>query len=227
LWMALVLVVAGIVAVFLWTSMGRHKTARESAGGLMVFGRQTSATAPMTGTQAGSLDSLPTLGAVPAFSLVDQRGEPFGSSQLIGHPWVADFIFTRCAGQCLGMAARMQELQAQLSSESNVRLVSFSVDPEYDTPEVLSRYASEHSVQPGRWIFLTGDRSQIHRLSIDGFRLGIAEGNRSEAEPILHSTRLVLVDAEGRIRGYYDATEPPAVDRLLQDIGRLREQPGT
>lgn len=223
MWVVLALTIAGVTLAFLFASYGRRAAAHAGAGGLIVLDQSDFRQPPGEAVGIAS-NPLPMFGIVPEFSLVDQRGEPFGSSQLIGHPWIADFIFTRCAGQCLGMAVRMQEVQAQLPSESEVRLVSFSVDPEYDTPEVLARYAVEHGAQFGRWVFLTGERSTIYQLSVEGFRLGVAEGAPSDAEPILHSTRLVLVDADGRIRGYYDATEPPAVDRLLQDVERVQRE---
>jgi protein SCO1/2 len=106
----------------------------------------------------------------------------------------------------------------------DVRLVSFTVDPDYDTPEVLARYASSFSA-PGRWLFLTGGTEEMHRLSREGFKLAVdASGNPANAaEPILHSTRFVLVDGEGRIRGYYEAFDEEAMKRLERDVETIAD----
>ena len=166
---------------------------------------------------------LPNYGTVPPFQLTDQDGQPFGLERLLGKIWIADFIYTTCPGPCPMISSRMSETQKPLR-ETDVKLVSFSVDPQHDTPEVLRGYAQRLSAQPGRWEFLTGDKGTIDRLSRDGFKLAIADG---AAGPI-HSTRVILVDRKGVIRGYYDATDADAVTRLLADTNHLlREQPAT
>ena len=102
-----------------------------------------------------------------------------------------------------------------------MQLVSFTVDPDHDTPSVLASYASHYGAQPGRWRFVTGRREAISALAQDGFRLGVGEAEGTPAEPITHSVRLVLIDQQGRLRGYYDATDPEAVNRLTRDVKRL------
>jgi protein SCO1/2 len=167
---------------------------------------------------------LPSLGTVPKFELVNQDAQPFGSEQLAGKIWIADFIFTTCPGPCPIISTRMSELQKPLA-KSDVHLVSVSVDPEKDTPEVLRAYADKLRKQPLRWDFLTGPRAAIYTLSKDGFKLGISDGSEEEGIPV-HSTRFVLVDRRGTIRGYYDALAPDAVTKLLADTNHLlREQP--
>lgn len=167
---------------------------------------------------------LPTLGTVPKFELVNQDAQPFGSAQLSGKIWIADFIFTTCPGPCPIISTRMSELQRPLE-KSDVRLVSFTVDPEKDTPEVLRVYADKLRKPPLRWDFLTGSRDTIHSLSRDGFKLGLSEGAEEDGGPI-HTTRFVLVDRRGTIRGYYDALAPDAVTKLLADTNHLlRQQP--
>jgi protein SCO1/2 len=117
----------------------------------------------------------------------------------------------------------MSELQRPLE-KSDVHLVSVSVDPEKDTPEILRAYADKLHIQPKRWDFLTGSRAMIYSLSRDGFKLGISDGNEEAGMPV-HSTRVVLVDRRGTIRGYYDALAPDAVTKLLADTNHLlREQ---
>jgi len=106
-----------------------------------------------------------------------------------------------------------------------VHLVSFSVDPEKDTPAALRGYAGQLQAEAGRWDFLTGPKSAIYKLSHDGFKLAVSDGSGAQGLPV-HSTRMVLVDRHGQIRGYYDATEAEAITKLLADTNHLlREQP--
>lgn len=168
--------------------------------------------------------AIHSYGRVPAFQLTNQEGRPFGSAQLAGKIWIADFIFTSCQGPCPVISSRVSELQKPLR-DTDVHLVSFTVDPEKDTPEVLRSYADKLKAQPGRWDFLTGAKDKIYDLSRNGFKLGVAEGTEDARNPV-HSTRVVLVDRQGMIRGYYDALAPDAVTKLLADTSHLlREQP--
>jgi protein SCO1 len=168
--------------------------------------------------------TVSSYGTVPNFQLVNQNGEPFGSAQLIGKIWIADFIFTACPGPCPMISSRMSELQKPLEN-TDVHLISFTVDPEKDTPEVLRGYAEKLHAQPQRWDFLTGPKSTIYNLSQNGFKLAASDGSEETGIPV-HSTRMVLVDRHGEIRGYYDATAPDAVTKLLADANHLlREQP--
>ena len=161
---------------------------------------------------------------MPKFELVNQDAQSFGSEQLAGKIWVADFIFTTCPGPCPIISTRMSELQKPLG-KSDVHLVSVSVDPEKDTPKVLRVYAGKLRIQPLRWDFLTGSKAAIYSLTRDGFKLGLSDGSEEEGVPV-HSTRFVLVDRRGIIRGYYDALAPDAVTKLLADTNHLlREQP--
>lgn len=152
------------------------------------------------------------LGRVPPFRLTAQTGREFDSSALQGKVWVADFIFTNCPGPCPRMSSQMGLVQRGASDLPDVRLVSFTVDPERDTPEVLAAYAVRYHAEPGRWFFLTGPRESLHALSRDAFKLGSVDGG------LEHSTRFTLVDRQSRIRGYYLTSEPDAIDRLLTDL---------
>jgi len=164
--------------------------------------------------------ALPKNGLIPPFQLTDQNEAPFGSPQLSGKIWIADFVYSTCPGPCPLISSRMGELQKPLR-DTDVKLVSFSVDPQHDTPAVLRDYAAKLNAQSGRWYFLTGDKNTIYRLSRNGFKLAADEG---EAAGPIHSTRMVLVDRSGTIRGYYDATEADAVTRLLADVAHLRRE---
>lgn len=176
------------------------------------------------GIGCGGSASLPVLGQVPEFRLVDRDGEPFGSADLAGRPWVAAFIFTRCPDVCPAVSAEMKRVQAGLSGDAATPLVSFSVDPAYDTPERLAEYAIRFEAKP-RWHFLTGNRDDIAHLLMDGFKVAFADTGPATS-PITHSDRLVLVDGERRIRGYYHGRAQEDVDRLIADAKRLESRTG-
>ncbi len=164
----------------------------------------------------------PVFDPVPAFSLTNRDGRMVRLQDLKGKPWIADFVFTRCPASCPLMTARMAKLNRELPDDHDVRLVSFSVDPEHDTPQVLQRYAESYKA-PARWLFLTGGKDEIYRLSRQGFKLGIdipppPAAGAPVAEPILHSTRFVLVDGQGLIRGYYDGFDEESMKKLVRDL---------
>lgn len=168
--------------------------------------------------------ALPAYGVLPPFQLINQDGQSFGSADLAGKIWIADFVYSTCPGPCPMISSRMSEMQKPLK-KTDVQLVSFSVDPEKDTPAMLREYANRLHAEPGRWDFLTGPKSAIYDLSMRGFKLPAAEHEGDNGEPV-HSTRMVLVDRRGEIRGYYDATEPDAITKLLADTDHLlKEQP--
>jgi protein SCO1 len=165
--------------------------------------------------------TVSSYGSVPEFTLMNQHGKNFGSADLRGKIWIADFVYSTCPGPCPMISSRMSELQKPLE-KTDVHLVSFSVDPMKDTPEVLRGYAEKLHAEAGRWDFLTGPQSTIYNLSRNGFKLAVGE---EKGVPI-HSTRMILVDRNGAIRGYYDAVEPDAVTKLVADTTHLlREQP--
>ena len=169
--------------------------------------------------------TMSNYGTVPQFQLTNHHGHPFGSANLKGKVWIADFIFSTCPGPCPMISSRMSELQRPLEN-SDVHLVSFTVDPATDTPEVLREYAAKLHAVPGRWDFLTGAQGAIYDLTRKGFKLGVSDGADEPAGLPVHSTRAVLVDRQGVIRGYYDVTAPDAVTNLLADTSKLlREQP--
>lgn len=163
---------------------------------------------------------LPELGTIGDFTLTDQTGAPFAQASLVGKIYVADFFFTSCSGICPVMSKAMAEVQAAFDGEPRVAFVSISVDPATDTPEVLTRYAARYGAEPGRWHFLTGEADAIQRLAKDRFLLGYGD------EPVNHSSRFVLVDGAGKIRGFYFGTESASLDALRMDIRRLLTESG-
>ncbi len=196
-----------------WLGLGAVIAVVVLAGLFSLRGRGTGSAAP------------PVIGPVPAFTLIERSGRPISRDDLAGRPWVADFIFTRCTGMCPALSTRMADLRRALREQGlDARVVSFSVDPSHDTPDVLREYAKRFAADDD-WLFVTGDRAALYHLIGQGFRLSVAERAPEQAadgeELITHSDRFVLVDAEGRIRGYYHGTDPDAVPALLQDLARI------
>jgi len=169
------------------------------------------------------VEQLPVIRAVPDFSLVDQNGQTVTNADLRGKIWIADFIFTRCKGPCPLMTARMLEMQKALTKTPEVKLVSVTVDPEYDTPEVLKAYAEANFADPERWKFLTGDKAVIEKLVTEGFMQHLAEEN---GEPV-HGTMFLIVDGNGMVRSARMLEDPELIPKVLMDAGNLlREQSG-
>lgn len=159
---------------------------------------------------------LPVLGQVPAFELTNQQGQKFERSALDGHVWVADFIYTNCEGPCPRMSSHMHELQGKV--DGSVKLVSFTVDPDRDKPGVLEEYGKKFGADDSHWTFLTGDTGTLNSLDRDAFKLGSLSGAMD------HSTRFVLVDQKGRIRGYYGLSDGDPAERLAKDAARLEKE---
>jgi protein SCO1 len=167
------------------------------------------------------VERLPVIRAVPEFSLIDQNGQTVTNADLRGRIWIADFIFTRCKGPCPLMTARMLEMQKALVKTPEVKLVSVTVDPEYDTPEVLQAYAEANFADPNRWKFLTGDKTVIEKLVTEGFMQHLAEEN---GEPV-HGTMFLIVDGNGMVRSARMLEDPELIPKVLMDTGNLlREQ---
>jgi protein SCO1/2 len=167
---------------------------------------------------------LPVLSVVPDFRFIDQNGQPFGTAELRGKVWVANAIFTRCPSICTVSTKQMGEVQHRgRGLGEHFHLVSFSVDPEHDTPDKLLAYARTHRVSPRMWSFLTGRRNELTRTLNDGLKIymGKQEAAGDDLMSIGHGSHFVLVDARMRIRGYYDLTEAGGLDALLRDAGLL------
>ena len=167
--------------------------------------------------------SLPRLYEVPDASLVADDGSTLPLSSLEGSVVVYDFVFTNCDGACPLMMKQMQGVIGRFAQDDEIRFVSLSVDPERDTPERLSEFA-ERVRSDERWTFATGEPGQVLDLSVKGFKLAAGEAGPRE-EPILHSSRFVLVDRKGWIRGYYDSMDPEMMKQLVIDARDLLEEP--
>ena len=160
-------------------------------------------------------EKLPIIGQIPAFDLIDQDGNKFTLDNLKGNVWLADFIFTTCAGPCPIKTERMSTVQHDLIGIDKLQFVSFTVNPDYDTPEVLKKYAKRFDADITSWSFVTGQYEKIQELIANGFKMG------DEEEIVFHSTRFALVDHDGNLRGYYSGTEPKEHDNLTRDIYSL------
>jgi len=163
---------------------------------------------------------LKVLGTLPPFELTAQDGSPFGSKDLAGRVWVASFIFTRCDTVCPAITRQMARIQGRTRNlEPAFHLVSISVDPEFDDPARLAVYAREHRASPRMWTFLTGPIDAVRETVVRGLRISM-DPERPGGDAF-HGTHLVLVDGEGRIRGYYDPEDAGAVERVVRDAALL------
>ncbi|MBI3785804.1 MAG: SCO family protein [Deltaproteobacteria bacterium] len=178
----------------------------------------------------GKPHPLPILGSLPAFSLTASNGRPFTQGDLQGRVWIANFIYTTCPSVCPMLSGQMLKVERALerAGRTDVRLVSFSVDPKNDTPETLTSYGQRFSADPQRWFFVTGEHAALHHLIIDGFHLAVAERSAEQNTDgeglITHSDRFVLLDKDMQVRGYYRGSENDEVQQLLHDAVTLQPE---
>ena len=165
--------------------------------------------------ESSTLDDLPISGSVPDFKFTDSNGETITREDMEGKVWVADFIFTTCTMACPIMTGNMNIIHKSFKDDNNVRIISISVYPEYDTPEVLKEYASRYNANTDRWHFLTGPEESVKNIIKTGFKIGDYE------DIIFHSEKFALVDLRGNIRGYYSGMETEDMSKLKKDIKRL------
>lgn len=182
---------------------------------------------------AQSLTPLPVITTVPAFELVDQTNHAYGTDELSGRPWIASFVYSTCPGPCPMVVQRLGDIKQRLSNDSRMMIVSITVDPDGDTPKVLEAYGRTHAIDPARWRLLTGPYNEVLTLVQKGFFLPLAENEGADARllaeqgPITHSTKLVLVDAELQVRGYYDSDDANELKQLTVDVQRLISRSGS
>lgn len=176
---------------------------------------------------------LPVYGQIADFTLTNQQGQAVSLSDLRGHVWVADVIFTRCPGPCLRMTRQMKALQEALPASSQAKLVTLTTDPEFDTPPVLKTYAARFGAEPQRWSFLTGAKPQLKQLAVDSLKLSAVEKKPEERQSpedlFIHSTIFVVVDKQSRLRGIFETggegIEPSAVKaQILNAVRRLERE---
>jgi protein SCO1 len=176
---------------------------------------------------------LPVIGPVAEFTLTNQNGQAVTLNDLRGRVWVADVIFTRCAGPCPIMTRQMKELQQALPSRSTAKLVTLTTDPNYDTPSVMQAYAARFGAEPDRWLFLTGSKTEIAKLAVESLKLSAVEKKPEErasaTDLFIHSTIFVVVDRSARLRGIFETSgegvEPGLVKgKILAAVRRLERE---
>ena len=154
---------------------------------------------------------------IPSFDFTNQYNEKWGSEDMKGKVTVVDFFFTSCPSICPVMSTEMERVNDVFRDVDDVQIYSISIDPEYDTPEVLMEYATLHQATKDKWHFLTGDKDVTYDLARCGFILPAMDGG-DVPDDFVHSDKFVLVDEEGRIRGYYSGTNREELDRLILEI---------
>lgn len=198
-----------------------------------------------------AMDAPPTLeqlghyGAVPMFSLTERSGRRVTLDDLRGYVWVADFIYTECTETCPTQSLQLATLQRRFSAAAELRLVSVTVDPEHDKPDVLRRYAERYGATD-RWWFLTGDNRDIYCLARDGFHLAVVDSRAAEPPAcgamswlapgrawashgsqglLMHSARIIIVDRSAEIRAYHLATDPDSMASLQKNLKAVLSEP--
>jgi len=203
------------------------KRALVTALAVLVAGSTVAVGAAIAMRRARAVE-LPRYGEVPAFQLTDEAGRPFGTAELDGHLWVADFIFTTCPEVCPRMTEDMGRLQTWLTNralDGRVRLVSVSVDPARDTPAKLRAYAEQFHARPGTWTFATGSQQAIEDAVVHGFKIAVSreKDDTEDGFAIVHGTKFVLVDGRRQIRGYYDSNDGASMAKLRDDVAALAD----
>jgi protein SCO1 len=171
-----------------------------------------------------SVTKVHRIETVPEFRLLAQDGTYLTREDMEGKIYVADFIFTRCKTICPKMTTQLSRVQENIKGMDNVLILSHTVDPDHDQPEVLQQYADMYGAIPGKWYFLTGTKEEIYSLAKRGYSLPAMKDDGGP-EDFLHSEKFMLIDAKGRIRGIYDGTDPEEVDRLIMEIKILLQEP--
>jgi protein SCO1 len=165
--------------------------------------------------------TLPVLGPAPEFSLIDQQGRPASSADLAGKVVLANFVFTTCTDICPALSGTMGRVRDGLEQArllDKAMLLSFSVDPEHDTPQVLAEYAGRFAADPATWRFLTGDRAQVDNLLLTGFKVGAPPP--APGREIVHTNRFVLIDPRGQVR-WYPRGDEVDVGQVVEEVRRL------
>lgn len=162
--------------------------------------------------------------SISDFSLVDQNGQTRTLGDLKGHIYVADFFFTTCPSICIDMSKNMELLQAEFGGDDDFLLVSHTVMPEVDSVPVLKEYAELHNAKDDRWIFLTGEKSEIYRLARRDYFAVLDSDALGDEHDFIHTENFILIDWNGRIRGFYDGTQDAEIQRLIGDVVILKAE---
>jgi len=179
---------------------------------LSLFAVLVSATIWPINLLSRKIEPLPTIAALKDFSLTDSNNSEFSSSKLAGKVWLANFFFTSCGGICPFMTGELRKIFQRFGEREDLHFVSITVDPLRDSPSALKEYANNFDIDVPRWHFLTGQAERINDISLKGFMIGNID------DPSFHSDRIVLIDREQKIRGYYSSADEEALKKLVRDI---------
>lgn len=171
--------------------------------------------------QKATVNSMPVISQLQALSLIRNDQTQISEQDFKNHIWVLNFFFTRCQGPCPMMSQKMARLQKEFSQFESIRLASISVDPEHDTPQVLTEYGQKYQANNQKWWFLTGNKQDIISLGVNIFKLPATE------QPDMHSVRFILIDQNGGIRGYYDSNVSEDLDKLIEHAKALASYPSS
>ncbi|MHA8051600.1 SCO family protein [Aquirufa sp. ROCK-SH2] len=166
---------------------------------------------------------------IPPFSLTDQNGNIFSSNLLKDNIYVANFFFTRCTTICPKLNSQINRVADAFTNDPKIQFISISVDPKFDQPEILKAYSTKFDTSNKNWHFLTGEKKEVYPLILKGFHVPLADASeydqaiKNPDETFIHSERLVLIDKEGVIRGFYDGTDRKEVDRLIMEMKVLQK----
>jgi protein SCO1 len=218
-------ILAGGMAYVTWQSARHLKEAVQAKAQAPGIRIAETATAPGEPTAAdGSKSPNAALIWDPAgirdFTFTERSGRKVTKADLLGHPWLISFIFTRCAGPCPKVSGRMSDLQRLLAG-TDVKLVTLTVDPDFDKPDVLNRYAQAFGADPNRWLYLTGDKTKTYRLINESFKMPVKENTGTDREPgyeVLHSLSILRVNEKGVVVAKYNALDDADIVRLEHDL---------
>jgi cytochrome oxidase Cu insertion factor (SCO1/SenC/PrrC family) len=166
-------------------------------------------------------------GPVGSFAFIDKDERTVRDADLKGKVWIVACFFTCCTESCPQLSGAMARLQSELAGESDIRLVSLTVDPAHDTPQKLAQYAENYQANGEKWLFLRGNEEDVHRFVMQQLKLGVGRNDAPDATPgsrMIHSDKLTLVDRRGVIRGYFLGTDPAQVNELKLAAGRLARE---
>lgn len=166
---------------------------------------------------------LPELKQVPDFALTERSGKTVHLADLRGKVLLVDFIYSECPGPCPMISSRFSALQPLVLQNRDTLMISVTLNPSRDTPEVLRRYAERFQASNDRWLFLTGDKTKVRALVTDGFMLTLLDSN-DPTQPIIHSTKIALVDKRGIIRAYFDAADENNRVEILDAVHQLARE---
>jgi protein SCO1/2 len=197
---------------------------------LLYRGTEPAPQGVVTGVGGATSQRLPKISTIPPFELNERSGKIISNRDLLGKVWVADFVYTMCPGPCPLVTAEMAKIQQAVANDPHVQLVTFTVDPQTDTPPVLAAYADKFHADANKWWFLTGPEKPLYDLIERGF-LQAVEDDRGQSQPngqftVTHSTNFALIDANGIMRGNYKSQDPEDCQQMLTDIGLLEREAG-